>query len=725
VPRFRPRLEILEDRTVPTVVNVAGGDTAGLLAAINTANADSQADTIALAANSTYNLTAVDHNGSNGPDGLPVVTTTHGLTIQGNGATIERSSAAGTPQFRILEVQPNAIATLQGLTIANGSVTEAPANGFSGGGGVLNDKGTLTVSNTTFLSNSVIGATGSLALGGAIESASSLTVTAMLNVSNSTFTLNSVTGGSGNAGLGGGIYNDGTLTLSNSTFTSNSATGGNGTNGELGGGGGIASDFGTATVTNSTFASNSAIGGSGTNQGGEGLGGGILNLLGAAGPPSMTVSNTTVTSNAAVGGSGAFGFGFGGGIDNTATLTINNSIVGNNTGGDILGGVAVDAANSFNNLIGTGGSGGLVNGANGNQVGVANLGLAPLGNYGGPTQTIALLPGSPAIDAGTSSGAPTTDQRGVSRVGAVDIGAFESQGFTMTLTSGDNQVTAPSTAFANALDVTVTANNSVEPVAGGIVAFAGPTSGAGINPNSVTGVIAGNGQASATVTANGIGSTASYVVAASATGANSVNFHLTNDAIPAVTAPSAVTEYEDVAQLINGISVSHSAGANLTVTLAASQGTLTLGTTTGLMVTNNGAGVTLAGSIADLNAALAGLLYQGRLNYSGSDTLTITAGDGLLTTHASVAITVKSAAQQAADLQSQVAALQNAGVLNGRQANSLIVVLDLHGNAGDVGKVQAFLDQVHAFLNARILTQAQADALLGPGGILLTSVSVR
>lgn len=66
-----------------------------------------------------------------------------------------------------------------------------------------------------------------------------------------------------------------------------------------------------------------------------------------------------------------------------------------------------------------------MDGKNNNIVGVANPGLAPLGNYGGPTQTVALLPGSPAIDAGTSTGAPATDQRGARRVGAVDIGAFE------------------------------------------------------------------------------------------------------------------------------------------------------------------------------------------------------------------------------------------------------------------------------------------------------------
>ena len=88
------------------------------------------------------------------------------------------------------------------------------------------------------------------------------------------------------------------------------------------------------------------------------------------------------------------------------------------------------------NLIGTGGSGGLTN-TNGNQVGVVDPDLGPLAYYGGPTQTIALLPGSPAIDAGSnalavdpSTGQPlTTDQRGPGFVriynGTVDIGAYE------------------------------------------------------------------------------------------------------------------------------------------------------------------------------------------------------------------------------------------------------------------------------------------------------------
>ena len=69
-------------------------------------------------------------------------------------------------------------------------------------------------------------------------------------------------------------------------------------------------------------------------------------------------------------------------------------------GGDIDGAAPVSGAD---NLIGVGGSDGLVNGQNGNMVGVAAPFLGSLGSYGGPTQTIPLLPGSPAIDAGTSS----------------------------------------------------------------------------------------------------------------------------------------------------------------------------------------------------------------------------------------------------------------------------------------------------------------------------------
>ncbi len=193
---------------------------------------------------------------------------------------------------------------------------------------------------------------------------------------------------------------------------------------------------------------------------------------------------------------------------------------------------------------------------------------------------------------------------------------------------------------------------------------------------------------------------------------------------PTITVPGAQIAYEDVDKAISGISVADVDSGSLTVTLAVDHGTLTLGTTTGLTVSGNGTGsVSLSGTIADLNAALATLLYRGGLNYVGSDTLNLNASDGSLSANSSVALAVKSAAQQATDLQAQVAALHAAGVLNSGQAESLKLIL--RDNNGDAGKVQAFLNEVAALLNATILTQAQADVLLGLGNILLLSVTRR
>ncbi len=113
----------------------------------------------------------------------------------------------------------------------------------------------------------------------------------------------------------------------------------------------------------------------------------------------------------------------------SADVTLDNTIVAQNTQhvgflfalNDIAGSVSLSSAD---NLIGNGGSGGLSNGTNGNQVGVVNPDLGSLAYNGGPTETIALLPGSPAIGAGSvalavdpSTGQPlTTDQRGSSFV---------------------------------------------------------------------------------------------------------------------------------------------------------------------------------------------------------------------------------------------------------------------------------------------------------------------
>jgi hypothetical protein len=120
----------------------------------------------------------------------------------------------------------------------------------------------------------------------------------------------------------------------------------------------------------------------------------------------------------------------------------------------------VDSSSGYN-LIGNGsGMTGITNGTNGNQVGTSsspiNPLLAALGNYGGPTQTMALLPGSTALGAGSVSldGGASTDQRGNPRTvnGSVDIGAFENQqGSTFS-------ISAPATTIAgNIFAITVTA----------------------------------------------------------------------------------------------------------------------------------------------------------------------------------------------------------------------------------------------------------------------------
>ena len=93
---------------------------------------------------------------------------------------------------------------------------------------------------------------------------------------------------------------------------------------------------------------------------------------------------------------------------------------------DIQGAVAT----SSHNLVGVdSGLDGISNGVGGNIVGTVNAPidplLGPLQDNGGPTWTMALLPGSPAINAGDSTNAPATDQRGFARVGTPDIGAFE------------------------------------------------------------------------------------------------------------------------------------------------------------------------------------------------------------------------------------------------------------------------------------------------------------
>src|SRR5262249_976642 len=97
--------EQLEDRMVPANFTVA--TVSDLIADINAANQTGVADTITLVAGKTLTLTDVD-NYANGPTGLPQITGKGNLTIIGKGDIIERSTATGTPYFRLLDVAAGA-----------------------------------------------------------------------------------------------------------------------------------------------------------------------------------------------------------------------------------------------------------------------------------------------------------------------------------------------------------------------------------------------------------------------------------------------------------------------------------------------------------------------------------------------------------------------------------------------------------------------------------------
>ena len=134
--------------------NVADGDVTALKNAITASNTNGQNDVINLASGGTYTLTSVDNNFSNG---LPILRTDggHTLTINGNRTIIKRSTAAGTPSFRILQIGSGAIVTLNGVIISEGNNDESNPAGAVPGAGIHNDHGTLTLLNTSLENNRV------------------------------------------------------------------------------------------------------------------------------------------------------------------------------------------------------------------------------------------------------------------------------------------------------------------------------------------------------------------------------------------------------------------------------------------------------------------------------------------------------------------------------------------------------------------------------------------
>ena len=145
---------------------------------------------------------------------------------------------------------------------------------------------------------------------------------------------------------------------------------------------------------------------------------------------------------------------------------------------------------------------------------------------------MALLPGSPAIDAGNNAPDPPRRHHRPARLRPRrrrhrDIGAFESRGFDIAVAGGNDQQTPVNTSFADPLVVSVTSPYG-EPVAGGVVTFTAPGSGAAATfPDGGTAAIDASGQASTVATANSVAG--GYTVSASASGSPGASLSLTNE----------------------------------------------------------------------------------------------------------------------------------------------------------------------------------------------------
>ncbi|MBE0670593.1 MAG: hypothetical protein IH588_08405 [Anaerolineales bacterium] len=362
-------------------------------------------------------------------------------------------------------------------TIFDSAFNKNNASGTFGGGGAIANVGSLTVSRSDFTHNTSVDGGGAILAGGdttiyntnfssnttGLGGGGAILSWINITIENSSFSSNIATG----YGASGGAINhpsDGNITISQSTFSNNTANGGGAislgrqnypypatsptlsisntviSNNHADFGGGLLILAGTTTVNNTTISENSS----------EDVGGIVNSAFG-----NLTIINSTVDNNSVINTNSPAG------ILTEGPISIINSTIANNLGsaiqsygetniinstiaGNIAYGIrhysgvlvlknSILANNWWDCTLEIGGSIGESqnNVIEENFCGIANLDsdpkLGPLANNGGATQTMALLRGSPAIDAGDDSVCPTTDQRGITRPKGshCDIGAYE------------------------------------------------------------------------------------------------------------------------------------------------------------------------------------------------------------------------------------------------------------------------------------------------------------
>jgi hypothetical protein len=410
-----------------TVSNVNDNGAGSLRAALAGAGSS---DTIIFSVSGTITLTSgqlvVDKN----------------VTIAGPGSSV--LSVSGNAASRVFYISPGTTAAISGLTITNGRTFFTSETEVSCGAGILNDRGTLTVTRSTVTGNTATNERGN----------------GICNEGPATMTIIESTV-SGNPGEGGAIYNESPVSGDALMTIISSTVSGNGGGGILNDGSGyiVGSGTGTGSPSSTIILTNSTI--SGNN------GPGIANIGGAyftrngtrfTGSVSLSVTNSTISRNQ----------GYCSLADSIAVIvtngvksnvTIGNTILNAEIGSRNISSDAYDDGTSTITSLGhnlsSDGAGGFFTGT-GDLINTNAL-LGDLQHNGGPTFTQALLDGSPAVDAGDPAFAapPAYDQRGTGfpRVvaGRLDIGAFEVQPVTYPFTGFLSPIAAaPAVSTVNA-----------------------------------------------------------------------------------------------------------------------------------------------------------------------------------------------------------------------------------------------------------------------------------
>jgi hypothetical protein len=460
-------------------LTVTGNSAGPAAAAVNTTASGggiNAAIGLSTVAGSTITGNSVDSDTATTGGGIAIQGGLVGITgtqISGNTASVTNgSTAAGSTSGGggVATIQDASVAiassTITGNTASADTTDTTPLS--TGGGGVLLLSGTSVINSSTISGNTagLVGAAHTSGAGGGIM-ALNLTVGGLI-VQRSQVTQNTAVNG-----FGGGIvsFDTGSTTMQGDTISGNSATAG--AVGFLAGVGGGLFGVGLTSVTTTTFDGNhaDAAGGGLLDASGGVLtgdtisnntapsGAGMVTIPLGSSAPTQVVNSTFAGNVASTSGGGIFESGTH--VDlNYSTVSLNQAptgsgvLVGSGSGTNVTG--TIVSGNTGTDCMGPG-SGSVLTSSGYNLLGSSctttptptdlvgvDAQLGPLADNGGPTQTLALLGGSPAINAGGGPTCPATDQRGETRPqgSACDIGAFESANSGYWLVAADGGIFA-------------------------------------------------------------------------------------------------------------------------------------------------------------------------------------------------------------------------------------------------------------------------------------------